>query len=69
MTELILSLEDSFEYLTELAQENINKAKDAIVLYADREKYAYYKNKAGNYLIQAERVNQKLEEITVLNLN
>jgi len=69
MTELILSLEESFEYLTELAQENINKAKDAIVLYADREKYAHYKTKAGNYLIQAERVNQKLEELTVLNLN
>ena len=69
MIELIITLEDSFEYLTQLAQENIDKAKDAIVIYGDRKKYAHFKNKAGNYLIQAERVHQKIEEMTILNLN
>jgi hypothetical protein len=69
MVDLILSLEESFEFYTELAQENINKAKDSIVLYSDRKKYAYYKNKAANYLIQAEKINQKLEDVTIINLN
>lgn len=69
MAKLKQKLENSFEFLTEMAQESIDKARYSMVVYGDRKKYVYHKNRAANYLAQAEKVNRELEFLTIINLN
>lgn len=69
MVKLKQSLESSFDYMAEMAQDNIDKARLSMIIEGDRAKYAYHKNIAKNYYNKAEKLSHELALLTLTNLN